>query len=163
MKADPRSHQARDAVEDFGRGGEGSGLAQVRQNSGQGRALAVSDMAKHAGQFRAAHHQCGGFPIEKPGVPRLLDEDVNVGPEGLQTGAVGADRVGQGVKHHVDLDPVGLGESGDDLGAALEVVVEMARADPQGRRDIDGGQGGDALFVEEFQGLVENAGLRAQR
>jgi hypothetical protein len=39
----------------------------------------------------------------------------------------------------------------------------MARADPQGRRDIDGGQGGDALFVEEFQGLVENAGLRAQR
>jgi hypothetical protein len=38
----------------------------------------------------------------------------------------------------------------------------MSRADPERGRDIDGREGRDTLFVEEFERLFENAGLRAQ-
>jgi hypothetical protein len=38
----------------------------------------------------------------------------------------------------------------------------MSRADPERGRDIDGREGCDTLFVEEFERFFENAGLRAQ-
>ena len=154
VKSDQGAHLTAESPGCFHRPSDRPGSPEKFQALKQGGVLAAQDAARSMAHGQVFHSQ-GGFTVEKPCVPSLFDKDMDMGPEDFESRFSLAGLRG-GSQDHQNFSGMGLHQFGEDLGFALEVIVEVTSADPHGRGDVHGRQPPGALVIEQVPGGLED-------